>query len=91
MGGSLSNFFGAGSALTSCNPDYSIAQIGTQTQWTPIKNLTFSGDFVYTRLDQSFAGTVAFPGSPSIGKPGAVYELKDQNTYQLMLRAQRNW
>ncbi|NEV02130.1 porin [Bradyrhizobium uaiense] len=91
VGGSLSNFFGAGSALTNCNPNYNIAQIGTQTQWTPVKNLTFSADFTYTHLDQNFAGTVAFPGSPTIGKPGAIYELKDQNTYTLLLRAQRNW
>jgi len=91
VGGSLSNFFGPGSSLTSCNPNYNIAQLGTQTQWTPVKNLTFSADFTYTHLDQNFAGTVTFPGSPTIGKPAAVYELKDQNTYMLLLRAQRNW
>ncbi|MGF6311681.1 hypothetical protein ABIB82_005656 [Bradyrhizobium sp. i1.8.4] len=91
VGGSLSNFFSAASSLTSCNPDYSIAQLGTQTQWTPVKNLTFTADFTYTRLDQSFAGTLTFPGAPGIGKPAAVYELKDQNTYTLLLRAQRNW
>lgn len=27
----------------------------------------------------------------SIGKPAALYQLKDQNTYQVLLRAQRNW
>ncbi|WP_076862717.1 porin [Bradyrhizobium mercantei] len=90
VGGSFGAVFGT-AGLTSCNPDYNIAQIGTQTQWTPVKNLTFSADFTYTRLDQSFGGTITYPGSAGIGKPGTVYELKDQNTYTLLLRAQRNW
>ncbi|GKQ52141.1 porin [Bradyrhizobium sp. Ce-3] len=90
VGGSFGATFGT-AGLTSCNPDYSIAQLGTQTQWTPVKNLTFSADFTYTRLDQSYAGTIAYPGSAAIGKPAQVYELKDQNTYMLLLRAQRNW
>ena len=29
--------------------------------------------------------------SAAIGKPAAVYELKDQDTLLLLLRAQRNW
>ncbi|KWV51768.1 polymerase [Bradyrhizobium macuxiense] len=85
--------FGAAgvAGMTSCNPNYSIAQLGTQTQWTPVKNLTFSADFTYTHLDQNYAGTLAFPGTASIGKPAAVYELKNQDTFLLLLRAQRNW
>ncbi|WP_407165814.1 porin [Bradyrhizobium sp. ORS 111] len=90
VGGTFGVLFGT-AGLTSCNPDYNIAQLGTQTQWTPVKNLTFSADFTYTHLDQNYAGTIAFPGTASIGKPAAVYELKDQNTYMLLLRAQRNW
>jgi hypothetical protein len=35
-------------------------------------------------------GTVV-NSSNAIGKPPAVYELRDQDTYQLLLRAQRNW
>ncbi len=91
VGGSFGILLGATSNLTSCNPDYSIAQIGTQTQWTPVKNLTFSADFTYTHLDQNYAGTVTYPGSASIGKPAAVYALSNQDTYMLLLRAQRNW
>ncbi|WP_342726160.1 porin [Bradyrhizobium sp. B097] len=93
VGGSLRSALapaGSGAAITTCNPDYNIAQIGTQTQWTPVKNLTFSADFTYTHLDQKAAGTVVAPSTP-IGKPAALYELKDQNTVLLMLRAQRNW
>ena len=87
-GGSFEAFYGAG--VTSCNPNYSITQLGTITRWTPVKNLTFSGEFVYTHLDQNMQGE-ALLSSSGVGKPDTLYQLKDQNTYQVLLRAQRNW
>jgi Porin subfamily len=77
--------------LTNCNPDFNVGQIGLITRWTPVKNLTFSADVTYTNLDQKFAGVVAVPVAAGVAKPAAVYELKDQNTVSLLLRAQRNW
>jgi hypothetical protein len=93
VGGSVRgalNPAGSGTAITSCNPDYNIGQIGFITRWTPVKNLTFSGDVTFTHLDQKAVGTVSAP-SATVGKPAAIYELKDQNTVLLLLRAQRNW
>ncbi|KJC60302.1 polymerase [Bradyrhizobium sp. LTSPM299] len=90
VGGSFGAVFGT-AGLTSCNPDYNIAQLGTQTQWTPVKNLTFTADLTWQHLDQKYAGTITYPGSASIGKPAAVYQLKDQDGVSLLLRAQRNW
>jgi hypothetical protein len=87
-GGSFQAFYGAG--VTSCDPNFSITQVGTITRWTPVKNLTFSGEFIYTHLDQNMTGEISVP-SATIGKPAALYQLKDQNTYQVLLRAQRNW
>jgi Porin subfamily len=81
---------GIGGAAAVCNPDYSIGQLGVITRWTPVKNLTFSADLTYTHLDQKMQGTVLAP-SGSVGKPAAVYELRDQDTLLLLLRAQRNW
>jgi hypothetical protein len=89
VGGVFRNSFGNG--ITSCNPDYNIGQVGFITRWTPVKNLTFSGDVTWTGLDQKMAGVINLPATNSIGKPAAVYELKDQNTVLLLLRAQRNW
>jgi hypothetical protein len=91
VGGSFQKTFGAG--VTSCNPDYNIAQLGTITRWTPVKNLTFSADLTYTHLDQKMEGVISPAASNTIGKPGtpALYELKDQNTVLLQFRAQRNW
>ncbi|HVX75634.1 MAG TPA: porin, partial [Bradyrhizobium sp.] len=91
-GGGIGTFqltYGLG--VTSCNPDFNIAQLGTITRWTPVKNLTFSGEFVYTHLDQNMSGVAALPATASIGKPATLYQLKDQDTYQVLLRAQRNW
>ena len=74
-----------------CNPDFNIAQAGIITRWTPVKNLTFSGDFTWTRIDQKYAGTVVAPTLASVAKPAAVYELKDQDSFNFLLRAQRNF
>jgi hypothetical protein len=77
--------------ITSCNPDFNVAQIGVITRWTPVKGLTFSADVIYTHLDQKYAGVVAVPAIAAVAKPTAVYELKDQNTVSMLIRAQRNW
>jgi hypothetical protein len=85
--------FASQAGVTSCNPDYNIGQLGLITRWTPVKNLTFSGDLTFTNLDQKMAGTITSVGASgaTAGKPVAVYQLKDQNTVTLLLRAQRNW
>ncbi|HZR74104.1 porin [Bradyrhizobium sp.] len=81
----------AGAGVTTCNPDYNIGQLGFITRWTPVKNLTFSGDFTWTHLDQKYTGVVTLPAIASIAKPAAAYELKNQDTLTLLLRAQRNF
>jgi Porin subfamily len=94
VGGSFRGAVLAPSNIISCNPDYNIAQIGFNTRWTPVKNLTFAADVTWQHLDQKMVGTVT-AGSAGIGKPGAgtgaVYELKDQDSLVLLLRAQRNF
>jgi Porin subfamily len=79
-----------GSGFT-CNPNFQIGQIGTKTGWTPVKNLTFSGEIVYSNLDQQYTGAVRIPAISALAKPTAVYDLKDQSTWTFLARAQRNW
>ncbi|QOZ23833.1 porin [Bradyrhizobium sp. CCBAU 51753] len=86
--GTIPALFGA--SITTCNPDYNIAQLGVITRWTPVRNLTFSADLTWSHLDQKYAGTIT-TSSVAVGKPLAVYELKDQSNLLLLLRAQRNW
>jgi porin-like protein len=74
-----------------CNPDFSIAQAGIITRWTPVQNMTFSGDLNWSRIDQKYSGTVVAPTLAGVAKPAAVYELKDQDSLSFLLRAQRNF
>ncbi|MCK1437550.1 porin [Bradyrhizobium sp. 15] len=87
------NFFAlvATAAGTTCNPDFNIAQLGLIHRWTPVKNLTFSADFNWTHLDQKYSGAVGVPTLAGVAKPAATYELKDQDSFVMLLRAQRNW
>ncbi|QOZ11788.1 porin [Bradyrhizobium sp. CCBAU 51765] len=74
-----------------CNPDFNIAAVGTVTRWTPVRNLTFSADLFATFLDQKYSGTMAAPAVAAVAKPAAVYELKNQSAFSMLLRVQRNW
>ena len=90
--GQWCNNFNAGKGLSadySCNPDFNIAQLGVVTRWTPVKNLTFSAEVMWTALDQKFSGAATM--TPTAPKPAATYEFKDQNTVTFNVRAQRNF
>lgn len=83
------------SGAAGCNPDFNYSVVGALTRWTPVKNLTFSAELAYMTLDQKYASgsTVALPLQSVVAKPGpgVAYELKDQHSLTLLLRAQRNW
>ncbi|MCL2714099.1 MAG: porin [Alphaproteobacteria bacterium] len=84
-------FQAVNAGVTKCNPDYTIGQVGLVTRWTPVKNLTFSADVTYTMLDQNMAGKVnVTTAGAAVGKNGD-FQLKDQNSWTFLLRAQRNW
>ena len=78
-----------------CNPDFKIWQVGTRTAWTPVKNLTFSGEVLYTELDQSNTGSQVLAAGQGGGnaafKPGATYDYKDQGIWVGNLRVRRTW
>ncbi|WP_409192380.1 porin [Bradyrhizobium sp. RDM4] len=78
-------------AGSTCNPDFNFAAVGINTAWTPVKNLTFTADLSYSVLDQKYSGFIAAPAFAAAAKPAAVYELKDQSSLQMLLRAQRNF
>ncbi len=80
----------AGAGLTTCNPDYDIGQLGFITRWTPVKNLTFSGEVTWSHIDTKMAGLLT-TSSAAVGKPLADYEMKSEDNVLLLLRAQRNW
>lgn len=90
--GSIAALGAPTAGITTCNPDFNLGTVGLITRWTPVKNLTFSADVAYTMLDQKYAGTITTTAAAAaVAKPAATYELKDQSTVSLLLRAQRNW
>ena len=64
---------------TTGNFDLGLTQIGTRTAWTPVRNLTLSAQFTYSRLEQNLNGgwTGAVPGKAA----GTVLTLGNQNHY----------
>src|SRR5207244_7166539 len=74
----------------SCNPDFNIGVIGGNVVWTPVKNLAFTLDVNWTNLDQKYSGVATITPPVTVAKPAAVYELKEQNSVTMLLRAQRN-
>ncbi|WP_426407469.1 porin [Bradyrhizobium ganzhouense] len=85
------NFATIANPGATCNPDFNFGVVGVNTVWTPVKNLAFTADLSWSRLDQKYSGTITAPAVSTAAKPGAVYELKDQNSLTLLLRAQRTF
>ena len=63
--------------------------LGVVTRWTPVKNLTFSAEAIWTHLTTGFTGFATFnPGSP-VGATTLTYA--PQDTVSLNVRVQRNF
>jgi hypothetical protein len=71
---------------------FSTAQVGTKTAWTPVKDLTFSAEFIYSRLMTNLNGTFVTAAG---GVPGAaadtVYKLGNQNVYSGAVQVLRSF
>jgi hypothetical protein len=73
----------------SCDPNYTISMLGAVTRWTPVKNLTFSAEAIWTHLTTGFTGFATLsPGAPY---PSAAVDFKAQDTVSFNVRAQRNF
>jgi hypothetical protein len=78
----------------SCNPGFTLAQIGLITRWTPVKNLTFSVEGMYTYLETKMHGLAAGTTSSSFPVPGgsaAVWQFGNVGTAEVEFRVQRNF
>jgi hypothetical protein len=72
-----------------CDPNFDVSQLGVVTRWTPVANLTFSGEVMWFHLKQNFTGTSVL--TPSAPLPVAAYEFKNQDAVSLNVRVQRNF
>jgi porin-like protein len=71
------------------SPDIAVAQLGTKTSWQPVKDLTFSAEFLYSRLYNSLNGT--YVGNVAGQPNGATYVLRDQNLYNGAVQVLRSF
>jgi hypothetical protein len=86
--GQVAVFAGVAGTYT-CNPNFNTSQLGVLTRWTPVKNLTFSGELQWFHLQQKMQGSSVF--TPTAPQPTALYQFANQDTLLLQLRAQRNF
>jgi hypothetical protein len=83
----------AASAAGSCNPDWSVYNIGTRTVWNPVKNLDVGLELLYTKFESSHgAGALrTISAGEAYGKSAGTYGLQDQDVFSGQIRVQRNF
>jgi hypothetical protein len=79
------------STTSTCNPNYTISELGFVTRWTPVKNLTFSAETIWAHLSTGFTGTAVLNPGATTGLPTTSYAFKAQDTVSFNVRVQRNF
>jgi hypothetical protein len=77
-----------------CDPGFTVSQIGTTLRWTPVKNLTFSSEVMYTYMKTNMTGIASGTTSSSFPVPGgsaATWQYGNVGTASVNLRVQRNF
>jgi hypothetical protein len=77
----------------SCDPGFTMSQIGAVTRWTPVKNLTFSTEVLYSYLTTNMKGIAAGTTSSSFPVPGGTttWQYGNVGTASVNFRVQRNF
>jgi Porin subfamily len=78
----------------SCDPGFTLAQVGITQRWTPVKNLTFSGEAMYTYLKTNMTGVASGTTSSAFPQPGgaaATWAYGNVGTVSVNFRVQRNF
>jgi Porin subfamily len=79
------------SAAITCDPSYSLWQVGTHHDWFPVPGLRFAVDVLYTGIESAFAGQTITLGKAQGARPTGVYTAKDLGLWSVAFRAQRTW
>ena len=83
--------------MTNCNPDSSIAQLGSRTMWNPVPDLDVGFDVSWFHLNTAFAGTGNINPMGSVfqpaatGRPSGPYNINNQDVVSAYFRIQRNF
>jgi Porin subfamily len=95
-------YSGAGSALVctrvtivsanpTCDPNYSLWQVGTHHDWFPVPGLRFAVDVLYTGVESAFSGQTVSLAKASGARPTGAYLVQDHGILSVAFRAQRSW
>jgi len=77
-------------ATVTCDPSYSLWQIGTHQDWFPAAGWRLAVDLLYTRVETAFDGQqVALKAVNA--RPAGAYTAKDLGLTSVMFRAERSW
>jgi hypothetical protein len=80
------------SADFSCDPGFTMSEIGLVTRWTPVKNLTFSGEVLYAYLKTNMQGSANLAPNAAFPLLGvATYQYGNLGTASVNFRVQRNF
>jgi hypothetical protein len=94
-GGAGSMFTAGNPAVTGCDPDWQAWNVGSRTQWEPLKGLIMGVDVIYNKLHTAKAnafGTVTIAGTANVGaKPAGSYRVEDQDSWMATFRVQRDF
>jgi hypothetical protein len=71
---------------------FATTQVGTRTAWSPVKDLTFQAEFIYSRLINSLDGSfvTAAGGVPGVAT-GTAYKMGSQNIYNGAVQVVRSF
>jgi len=77
------------SAISNCDANWSLSEVGSRTMWNPVPDLDVGFDVVWYHLNTAFAGTASLTGQGA--KPNAIYTLSNQDSLGAVFRIQRNF
>jgi len=76
-------------AVSNCNPNFSLWNVGSRTQWNPHPDLDVGVDVMWNHLNTAFAGTAVLAANGA--RPGGLYNINDQDVVSAVFRIQRNF
>jgi hypothetical protein len=77
------------SAITNCDPNWSMSEVGSRTMWNPVPDLDVGFDVVWYHLNTAFAGTATLAQTGA--KPAGTYTISNQDSLGAVFRIQRNF
>ncbi len=97
--GAARNLYCTGSktaTLTGCDPSGEYWQLGSLTQWEPVKNFTIGLEIMYTKMNSgsfnngALGNSITYAGAVG-ANPTGTYKVEDLDRWHGQLRVQRNF